>query len=76
MAGQLDGPLTIYDAVSFPQRGLDNELVQRRAHQVGRVLKGFLHMLRHPGRDSAPFVRSSRHELSESVGELGTPGTL
>ena len=76
MAGQLDNSLTIDDPLRFPQCGLDDELVQRRTHQIGRMLKRVLHVLRHPGCDSAAFVgsrsRSHGETKSRSVDEMVT----
>ena len=61
MTGQFDNPLTIDDPPSLAQGSLDNELVQRRPDEIRRLLKGVLHGLRHPGGDSAAFVRRDRH---------------
>lgn len=64
MAGQLDDSFTIDHALRFPQRGLNDELIQRRTDKIGCVLKSVLHVLRHPGRNSAPIVRSKCHVFS------------
>lgn len=58
---QLNHSFTVNYALCFTQRGLDNELIQRRTDKIGCVLKGVLHVLRNPGRNSAPIVRGKGH---------------
>jgi len=48
--GQLEDSLMFDDALRLAQRCLNDELIQRRAYQVSRLLKSLLHALRHPGR--------------------------
>ena len=61
MAGQFDDSFTINYALSLTQSGLNNELIQRRTDKIGCILESVLHSLRHPGRNSAPIVRSKCH---------------
>ena len=67
MAGQLDDPFAVDDPLSFAQGGLDNDLVEGRTHQVRRLLKGVLHVLRHPRGDATAFVGSKCHGVSVVV---------
>ena len=60
MTGQLDDSLTIDNSLRFTQRSLNDELIQRRTNLVRSMLKSVLYVLRHPGRNSASFVREFR----------------
>jgi hypothetical protein len=56
VAGQLDHALAIDDPLSLTQRRLHDELVQRRADEIRRVLERVLHVLRHAGGDTPAIV--------------------
>ena len=52
----MNHPVALDHAPRFIQRGLHDELIKGRPLQLSRLLKGVLHLLRHPGRNSASFV--------------------
>ena len=56
VAGQMDDAPAFDHALRFVQGGLYHELIKRRPQQIGCLLQSVLHVLRHPGRDSATFL--------------------
>ena len=66
MAGQFDHALAIYHAVGLAQRRLNDELVQRRADEIRRVLERVLHVLRDAGRDASALVGIGGHGVGVS----------
>ena len=57
----MDHPLTFYYALRLCEGGLHDKLVERRPQQVCCLLQGVLHVLRHPGRDTASIESGSSH---------------
>lgn len=85
--GQLEDTLMFDDAPRLAQSCLNDELIQRRAYQVGCLLKSVLHALRHPGRNSASIVGRKSHGLCRdqwtvdcgqrhSIANGSTPGAI
>lgn len=55
-------------ALRFVQGGLYHELIKRRPQQIGCLLQSGLHVLRHPGRDSAAFLSRQSHVSRQRLG--------
>jgi len=64
----MDHALAFDHALRFVQGGLHDELVERRPQQIGCLLQGVLHVLRHPGRYTAPFLSRQCHVSSQRLG--------
>ena len=62
-----DAPAFDY-ALRFVQGGLHYELIKRGPQQIGCLLQSVLYVLRHPGRNSAPFLSRQCHVSSQLLG--------
>ena len=71
IAGQMDDAPAFDHALRFVQGGLYHELSKRRPQQIGCLLQSVLHVLRHPGRDSATFLSRQSHVSSQRFGICG-----
>jgi hypothetical protein len=71
VAGQMDDAPAFDYALRFVQGGLHHELIKRRPQQIGCLLQSVLHVLRHPGRDSAAFLSCQSHVSSQRFGICG-----
>ena len=66
----MDHPVALDHAPRLAERGLHDELIQRRPQQLGRLLQGVLHGLRHPGRNPASFFGGESHLFGYSLVSL------